>query len=375
MREDMFERLCYKMALILIFYYIIVSLLDDFLTIKAYVEIIEDYDATIIWESMKYDILAILVKLAGAVVLMKFRDKGIPIVLAVCSAIIAFDCALEAYLLLIEIKDYISGLEFFLEGALSLIVSMMLFFNTIIFLRGLSKSVNLIKYGVLTLIILQLLAVITGLRSGESLKELLDYKSTLPVLLMLFLVLFMTSSKTIRQTSIMGSIGLSIRDMRNSLMEEGIGLDRPTASRFSDFNRTGLWCESYSFMMVSFTEGRYAVTFNRIGGKIVVNISSVNNHSGMNNFRFVVSGVWFDTGDVSTCDLMRFYSDDGMFIQVIVRDIPVPRPIKIPKIGAIVLLSKEVGTTSNRIRIKLTEFGYKVLDVVNAVKSKFRKKK
>ena len=166
MREDMFERLCYKMALILIFYYIIVSLLDDFFTIKDYVEIIEDYDATIFWETMKYEILAILVKLAGAVVLMKFRGKGIPIVLAVCSAIIAFDCALEAYLLLIEIKDYISGLEFFLEGALSLIVAMMLFFNTIILLRGLSKSVNLIKYGVLTLIVLQLLTVITGLRSG-----------------------------------------------------------------------------------------------------------------------------------------------------------------------------------------------------------------
>lgn len=373
MREDRFERLCYRLALIVILYYVIIRVYEDItLTIDYFDFIGEEIDDFLL--SMKYDFLEIFVKLLGVAILIKLRDKGLPIVLAVCSAIVAFDCSMEAYLLLIDIKDYVSGLEFFLEGALSLIVAMMLFFNTIIFLRGLSKSVNLIKYGVLFLILIQLLTIIAGLRSGEPVRDLLDIKATVPLLALLFLIFFMTSAKSIKQTSIMGSIGLSIKDMRNSLMEEGIGLDRPTASRFADFNKTGLWCEQYSFLMTSYTGGKYAITFSRVGARNVVSISSVDNHSGMNNFRFVVSGVWFDTGDVSTCDLMRFYSDDGLFIQIIVRDTPAPKPIKIPKIGAIMLLSREVGTTTNRIRIKLTEIVYKITDVIAKVRSKFKKK-
>ena len=373
MREDRFERLCYRLALITILYYVIVSIYEDISFTLEYIEEIGEFIDDFLF-SMKYDFIEIFVKILGAAILVRYKDKGLPVVLAVCSAIVAFDCVMEAYLLLIDIKDYVSGIEFFLEGALSLIISMMLFFNTIIFMRGLSKSVNLIKYGVLALILIQVLTIIAGLRGGEPIREILDIKSTVPMLVLLFLIFFMTSAKSIKQTSIMGSIGLSIKDMRNSLMEEGIGLDRPTATRFADFNKTGLWCEQYSFLMRSYTGGKYAITFSRIGDKNVVSISSVDNHSGMNNFRFVVSGVWFDTGDVSTSDLMRFYSDDGLFIQIIVRDIPAPKSIKIPKIGAIVLLSKEVGTTTNKIAIKVSEIVYRITDVIKKVKSKISKK-
>ena len=372
MREDTYEKLCLRLALFILFYYIVVSLYED---INMVIELMDDgYEFSDFIEALRYEIVEFIVIILGIVVLIKMRGKGLPYILGVCAFLIAFDCSLEAYLLLFDVKEYISGLDLFLNGALSLIVALMLFFNTIIFLRGLSKSVNLIRYGVLILLALQLLTIIVGLREGSRFGDLVDFKtSTVPLLMLLLLVLFMTSSKTIKQISIMGSIGLSIKDMRNSLMEEGIGVDRVTARRFTDFNEKGLWCEQYSFLMSSFTRSLYAVTFKRAGDKNVVNITSVANHSGMNNFRFVVAGVWFDTGDVSTCDVMRFYSNDGLFIQIIVRDIYVPKPIKIPKIGAIVLLSREVGTTTNRIVIWAAEIGYKIIDKINGLKSKNKK--
>ena len=374
MREDRYERLCVTLALLIIVYYITVDLIEN---IRVIIDLWEFYrdDILSLFDSFRYQIIELIVMTLGFVGILMLRKKGLPYLLGICAMIIAFDCSMEAYLMLIDVKEYATGIELFLDGAFSLIIAVMLFFNTIMFLRGLSKSVNLIKYGVLALIVIQLLSAIMSLRSGADLSYVFSLTDTsVPQLLMLFLVLFMTSAKTIRQTSIMGNIGLSIKDMRNSLMEEGIGIGRPTADRFADFNEKGLWCEQFSFLMASYSRGRYTVTLRRIGERTVANISSVDNHSGMNNFRFSVAGVWFDTGDVSTCDVMRFYSDDGIFIQLIVRDIPVPKPIKIPKIGAIVLLSKEVGTTTNRIRIKLTEFGYKVLDVLRAIGSKIKRK-
>ena len=142
---------------------------------------------------------------------------------------------MEAYLLLVDFRHEINGIEYFTEGALSLIVAIMLFFNTILFLRGLSKSANLIKYGVLILIVINLLSIITGLRGGTvTFGDVFNIgNDTIPVMLLLFLIFSMTSSKAVRQVSIMGNIGLSIRDMRNSMMEEGIGMDRHLAAKFA----------------------------------------------------------------------------------------------------------------------------------------------
>ncbi len=371
MRDATYEKLCRTLALLFIIYYIIIELVSQVrLAIEVYDMFLGDILALL--NAFKYDILEMAVMIMGVVALIALRKKGLIAVLGICALMIAVDCSLEAYLLLVDFRHEINGIEYFTEGALSLIVAIMLFFNTILFLRGLSKSANLIKYGVLILIVINLLSIITGLRGGTvTFGDVFNIgNDTIPVMLLLFLVFSMTSSKAVRQVSIMGNIGLSIRDMRNSMMEEGIGMDRHLAAKFADYNEKGLWCSEYSFMMTSFHGGRYTVAIRPYRGRMMANISSIENRSGMNNFRFVIAGVWFDTGDVSTCDHMRFYSTDGLFIQILVRDVPAPKTRKIPKIGLIMMLSREVGTTTNRIRIKLTEFGYKVMDLVQKLRKK-----
>ena len=374
MRDDTYEKLCRMLAFIFILYYVILELYSD---VKLFVTLFDFFmeDPYMILATFKYQLLEVFIMLLGLAALFALRKKGLIAILGICAIVIAFDCSLEAYVLLIDYRHDLNGIEFFTEGALSLLVAIMLFFNTVLFLRGLSKSANLIKYGVLILIILDLLSIIASLREGSvTFRDVFNIRNdTVPILLMLFLVLSMTSSRAIKQVSIMGNIGMSIRDMRNSMMEEGIGVDRHVAARFVDYNRNGLWCSEYSFMMTSFRGGRYSVALRPYNGKMMANISSIENRSGMNNFRFVIAGVWFDTGDVSTCDLMRFYSTDGLFIQLIVRDMIVPKPRKIPKIGMIVMLSKEVGTTTNRIRIKLIEIGYKFVDILQKLRKKVKR--
>ena len=89
---------------------------------------------------------------------------------------------------------------------------------------------------------------------------------------------------------------------------------------------------------------------------MVGRISAVENGSGMNVFRFNVTGVWFDSGDVNTCDVMRFYGTEGLFIQFIVRDDYDYKPMGIPKMGAAKLSSREEGTTTHKIRLKVSAF-------------------
>ena len=371
MREATYEKLCRTLAFIFILYYVILEItLDVRLFIAEFDFFVED--PFMIVSTFRYSFLELFVMISGLVALVVMKRKGLIAVLGICAIVIAFDCSLEAYVLLIDFRKDLNGLEFFTEGALSLLVAIMLFFNTILFLRGLSKSANLVRYGVLILIVIDLLSIIASLREGSvTFWEIFNIRNdTMPVLLLLFLVFSMTSSRAIKQVSIMGNIGMSIRDMRNSMMEEGIGVDRHVAARFVDYNRNGLWCSEYSFMMTSFRGGRYSVALRPYNGKMMANISSIENRSGMNNFRFVIAGVWFDTGDVSTCDLMRFYSTDGLFIQLIVRDMVVPKPRKIPKFGLIMMISKEVGTTTNRIRIKVTEIGYKFVDILQKLRKK-----
>ncbi len=374
MRDDTYERLCRTLAFIFILYYVILEVISDVNLFVAEFDYFTE-DPFMIVSTFRYSFLELFMMISGMVALVVLKRKGLIAVLGICAIVIAFDCSLEAYVLLIDFRHDLNGIEFFTEGALSLLVAIRLFFNTILFLRGLSKSANLIRYGVLILIILDLLSIIASLREGSvTFWEIFNIRNdTMPVLLLLFLVLSMTSSRAIKQVSIMGNIGMSIRDMRNSMMEEGIGVDRHVAARFVDYNRNGLWCSEYSFMMTSFRGGRYSVALRPYNGKMMANISSIENRSGMNNFRFVIAGVWFDTGDVSTCDLMRFYSTDGLFIQLIVRDMIVPKPRKIPKIGMIVMLSKEVGTTTNRIRIKLIEIGYKIVDILQKLRKKVKR--
>ena len=135
----------------------------------------------------------------------------------------------------------------------------------------------------------------------------------------------------------------------------GLGIERHIALRLSDYNGRGLWCDTYSFILTTYYREDYVMTLQRSGNDVLARISSVDNRTGMNSFRFRLRGIWSDTGDIGTCDLMRFYGDDGMFIQLIVREPEKHLNSRAPVIGSLMLSSKEQGTLSNKYKMKYAE--------------------
>ncbi len=326
--------------------------------IEVAIEYAIDYSFLEFFDTFYTQILQITAEIIGIIMLVVLRKRGLPVILGVCAIVIAVECLLDAYLLLVEYKNLLPddrNLGDFIQGALSLIIAVMLLFNAIMYSIGVTKSASLIKYAVITLILLQVFGLIVELRDPTLSLDLIliTREFEIPSYLMLFLILHMSVSKYIRQISPIGVVKTSIRKLRNSLMVEGVSIGRDVAHRLSDYNSQGLWCDSYSFMLSTFNKGRLTMEISRFGEKTVCRISSVENGSGMNFFRFDLTGVWFDTGYAGTCDIMRFYGSDGMFIQLIVCDPLVFKTKGVPKVGSFKLTSMEEGTTSHKIRMKV----------------------
>ncbi len=326
--------------------------------IEVAIEYAIDYSFLEFFDTFYTQILQITAEIIGIIMLVALRKRGLPVIMGVCAIVIAVECLLDAYLLLVEYKQYFDKDPVdFVEGAISLVIAVMLLINASMYLIGVTKSATLIKYSVIFLILLQVLGIITELRDPSISLHLMfvEREFDLPSYVMLFLVLHMSMSKYTRQISPIGVVKTSISGLRNSLMVEGVGISRDIAHRFSDYNENGLWCDSYSFMLTTFNHGRLSMEVTHFEGKTVCRISSVENGSGLNIFRFDLTGVWFDTGYVGTCDIMRFYGTDGMFVQLIVRDPSVFKPAKVPKFGSFKLSSREEGTTSHKISMKVKQ--------------------
>ena len=287
------------------------------------------------------------------------KPKDLSKILTICVLVIAHTSIIDAYMMLVEYRELVQEDElykvvFFLEGVLNLVVSLMLIVNAFLYSRGLSKSTALIKYSVFILLGVMLLMMIIDFRQGSSIKDILtDYRDVLPLALLLAFVLMIINSKSVKLKTTTFTITTSIGDLRNSLAAMGIGIDRDIALRLSEYNDKGLWCNSYSFVLTTFYKEDYMMTLDKSGDDVLARISSLDNHTGVNNFRFHVRGLWSDTGDFRTCDLMRFYGEDGMFIQLIVRDHQARSSARVPKIGSIVLSSREPDTMSHRTFAKI----------------------
>lgn len=351
-----YERITRTLAILIVLASIALWLYVFHSVLEIAIQFGVDYRLSDLFKTFYTEILQISVDIIGIVLLVVLRKRGLPIILGVCAIIIAMECLLDAYLLLVEYKNILDkDPVVFVEGAFSLIIALLLFFNAILYSIGATKSAALIKYSVIALILLQVLSIITELRDPEITLHfmLVEREFDIPSYLMLFLVLHMSMSKYTRQISPMGVAKTSISGLRNSLMVEGVGIGRDVARRFADYNENGLWCDTYSFMLTTFNHGRLSMEVTHFEGKTVCRISSVENGSGLNIFRFDLTGVWFDTGYAGTSDIMRFYGTDGMFVQIIVRDPPVFKPAKVPKFGAFRLTSREEGTTSHKISMKV----------------------
>ena len=118
----------------------------------------------------------------------------------------------------------------------------------------------------------------------------------------------------------MFSIGSSFRRIEASSFYQGLTIERPVVEKLLELNGNCLWCDKYEFMMNSYETVDYKAVMVRDGDRTHVTISTKDDTTGMNGYRFNLLGVVLDTGDLYTCDTVRLYDDEGYFVQLIVSE-------------------------------------------------------
>ena len=341
------ERNVFIVAVVLLVYMLIVQIKEVYPLLEMIGEYLEIRDITT-------SLIMMTVTYLGILFLLISKKRGLPTILVVCAVVVGIDNMADAYLLLIEYRQYFSEeLMIYLTGVISLVVATLLLTNSVFYARGLSKSTKLILYSTLALLVLNILFIIEEIHQGSSLFESMQYRrSDYPNYALLILMIYLLNSEEVKQNTTMYTITSSMRDLRNSMAALGMSVDRDILGKLVRIN-DGPWFDRYSFILSTFYSELYVMSVENKDGSLMVRIRSIENRSGMNSFKFKMKWVWTDTGDVSTCDLVRIYGENGMFIQLIASDGSRYKEKKVPRSKNIILFSFEPETWTHIFKVKV----------------------
>jgi hypothetical protein len=129
--------------------------------------------------------------------------------------------------------------------------------------------------------------------------------------------IIMLSSKSVRVRTMLYSINESMDSIRRSAVPIGVRIDRAEVPKLKGIADSGLEGDRYEIGLNSFYGIDYRIVLTRNGDGTVLCFSSSHDDTGTGIFRFVLKDVWTDTGDAATCDLVRIYGEDMVFIQLI----------------------------------------------------------
>ncbi len=292
--------------------------------------IVMDKDALVaIWADIFVPILCAI----GAVLLFLFRHKSLRAVLIITTFILCVSSFGYSYLYLVEYAE-ITGRSVinFIEGALELFIGVFLFINLIVFTMRVSNNTMLMFFSTLALMTMQIVDILTSIRMEVLPRYVLIYYvlPSAPIIILTIVLMVMMRSKTIKSETMLYNIKMSFDDIKDSSVPIGVTIPRSTVKKLCDMDAGGTWCESYEFIMSSAQSNRYKTRMFRKDGRTYVTISSLNDSSFVDGYRFILRGVHTDTGDAETCDTVRIYGEDGFFVQLSVRDAYDFKPKKVP---------------------------------------------
>ncbi len=268
------------------------------------------------------NIIMILVCVSGIIILAMPDHKGPHRALIVGSAVYGVMCLAEARNLLSQSFQYdISAAAVFIESIVVLLISLVLLFNVALYVRRLSNSTALIRYALIVSIIVEAIGLIDTYRLYDDMEFLwMIYRDSIPEYLLCIYLIILVNSKEIKSKTVIHSIRVSFRKMESACFFQGLTVERSVVERIMDLDGSDLWCDRYVFAMNSFEPGDYKAVMERDGDRTHVIITSKDDASGLNGYRFNLAGVMLDTGDIYTCDTVRLYGEDGFFVQLIVSE-------------------------------------------------------
>ena len=283
-----------------------------------------------IWD---YDLFQLsILSAVGAIILLTTKHGSIVKTLVVSTLIFASMSVTTALVDILTLSQYLNyDLENFMLGVVTLALGLILIGNIIVYWTKASASLYLAFYGMGGILCMHIIQQLTYYRYGMYLDELLIY-SILPDLPMILLILFtmmLLRSDSVRTYTMLYEIDESAKDIR-SVMPIGLRLERSEISKIMDLGEKELWCDSCEIPVRTFYPGAYRMVMTRTDGKTSVLVSPSSDGTGMGICRFLLKGVWTDTGDAGTCSLVRLYDEDSFFIQLIAEDdTPDEQPVSI----------------------------------------------
>ena len=294
----------------------------------------------------------------GAMYLFLAKHENLRKTLSVCAVVISIICFSDSYMMLVEYREMMEGdLYIFVRGTIMLALAIMLGGNAVTYIKRFSNGTKMIFFAALGMLILKILTYIIYLRNGATLTNIFWYEyNDLPMDLLLILMILMLRSDSVRVNTMAYDMEVAVMDMKNSLLAVGMSVDRSVVRKLTQMADGKLWCQRYSFVMNTFYDENYTMVVTRTADGTHVKIYAVNNRSAINSFRFDLRGVRTDTGDAETCDLVRFYGDNGLFVQMIVRDGLDLENMKLSKRTQKRFFSYEKGTRSYDRRVKRAAF-------------------
>jgi len=216
---------------------------------------------------------------------------------------------------------YDDQLSAFVEGILMMTVSILIVFNVATYIRRLSNSTSMIFYALIAALALEVVMLLTSYRTFRDLHLLLlIYWDSIPNYALCIFLLFVVNMKCVKSHTVLFDIRRGFSKIESSVFYQGLTVERSVVEKIANLDGSNLWSDRYEFVMNSFETGDYKAVMVKDGDRTHVTISSKDDMTGMNGYRFDLRGVVLDTGDIYTCDTVRLYDEDGYFVQLIVSE-------------------------------------------------------
>ena len=216
---------------------------------------------------------------------------------------------------------YDNQMETFVEGVLMIGIGLLMIYNIMMYLRKLSSSTAMIFYALIASLVLEIILLFSSYRQFRDIGDVIRYNwSSLPNYLMCIYLLTIVSRTEIKRNTLLFSVRSSFGKIERSTFFQGLTVERSVVEEIKGLNGSNLWCDRYEFMLNSYEKDDYKAVMLKDGDRTHVTITSRNDMTGMNGYRFDLRGVVLDTDDPETCDTVRLYDEDGYFVQLIVSE-------------------------------------------------------
>ena len=256
----------------------------------------------------------------GAAILMFTPHRSTVKTLIVTSLVFAVICLDKAYENLLRDAEFVNyDIINFITGTMMLACGLILLGNIVVYWTRASASLNGMLYSMIIILCLNIVDDLTMYRYGTDMDWAFQIEMRqLPMYALMVFNIILLRSDSVKVQTMLYNVMHSSDDIRRSAVPIGVKIDRTEIPKLQDIADSGLPEEGYEVYLNSFYPVDYRLVLARNGDRISVSFCPADGTSGAGIARFDLKGIWTDTGDAGTCDLVRIYGDDMFFIQMIV---------------------------------------------------------